>query len=131
MPSTVFPEPNLVKAGLLYLLLQSVVEGGLILVGADQLRRRARINLFEMLEYCFHRFRYRSTKWVLDTFKYKSTVDLSLRSVEKLCFSSQFYFLVMGMGFALVLLLQGISIIMRNNYLVYRDPVFPLLLFCV
>jgi hypothetical protein len=35
------------------------------------------------------------------------------------------------MGFALVLLMQGVSVVMRNSYLVYRDPAFPMLLICV
>jgi hypothetical protein len=131
MPSKVFPEPNLVNASLLYVLLSHVLEVGLMLILVDQLRRRAGVDMFETLEFGFHRFRCRSTKWVLDTFKYKSTVRQGLRSVEKLCFSSQFYILVMGMAFALVLLHQGASIIMRNAYVVYRDPAFLVLLFVI
>lgn len=124
LTSEVFPEPGVVNSHMIYVVLQQAVEISVMIVIIDLLRRRSRIDLFEMLEYSLHRFRCRSVKWALDTFKFKSTVRPSMRSIEKLCFSSQFYFLSVGMGFSLVLLVQGTETVVRNSYIVYQDPFF-------
>jgi hypothetical protein len=84
-----------------------------------------------MLEYSMHRFQNRSHRWVLDAFKYKQTVNLTLRTIEKLCFSSQFYFFVMGMSLSLIVMLQGVIIMMHNSYNLYNDPAFLGVLVCV
>lgn len=131
MNSTVLPEPNLLTIHYIYIVIQGIMETAGLTIIIDQVRKRNGLDILENIEFCFHRFRCRATRWVLDTFKYKETIDLKYRSVEKLCFSSQFYFLVLGMGVSLVLILQGVCIVMRNSFLPYQDPIFFVLLFFI
>jgi hypothetical protein len=83
----------------------------------------------EMLEYSLYRFKNRTHRWVLDAFKYKQTVTLTLRTIEKLCFSSQFYFYIIGMSMSMIALLQGFVIMNRNDYNLYSDPACLALIF--
>ena len=58
---------------------------------------------------------------------FDESIGQGLQTIDMLCFSSQYYFLVAQFGFAVVLGTMAIEIFLRVNFNLFSDPVTPLL----
>lgn len=82
--------------------------------------------VYDFIAYLMHRFSIREQKWAL----YSTTVDASLseqlQTQNKLCFSSQYYFLLATFSLGIINTLLGLVIVLRTpQYNVFGDPVMP------
>ncbi|KAK1742183.1 hypothetical protein QTG54_006748 [Skeletonema marinoi] len=78
---------------------------------------------FEYLEYCRARFLQREMWWKgLETNTLDECIENSLRSVDQLCFSSQYYMLSTLHVNAIVYLVLGIVMMARAKYNAFGDP---------
>jgi hypothetical protein len=86
--------------------------------------------LFDYLTYCSHRFSTRATWWryVLGLKLDKSLMP-GWRSIDSMCFSSQFYFSVSLASWGVVLLTLGFTIMIRNAFNPCGDPLIFVYLF--
>jgi hypothetical protein len=80
--------------------------------------------LFYYFSYCNFRYNNRKVKWVPHNFNLDKSLQIEFRSLDNLCFSTQFYFIntVLILGICLVTI--SISIIIRNTYNLFSDPAF-------
>lgn len=116
---------------ILYALIQTPLE--LLLVGLVFLfvDNHLRLQVLDLVEYYQHLFKHRGSRWVCDAFGYRENLQASFRPLDKLCFSSQYYFFVFGMAMSLLAFLFGVFMVMRNSYVFCNDPAFLMLLFCI
>lgn len=86
--------------------------------------------LFYYFSYCNFRYNNRKVKWGPHNFNLDKSIQIDFRSLDNLCFSSQFYFIntVLIQGICLVTI--STSIIIRNRYNLFSDPAFlPIVFF--
>ena len=87
--------------------------------------------LYDYLAYQRYRFSVREHRWVLRNEIYDESLAEEFQSLDLLCFSSQFYFVMSMVGFGLVQIVMGCETILRQSYNPFTDPAFLLLLLIV
>ena len=88
--------------------------------------------LFDYLTYCSHRFSTRSNWWkYLVGEKLDKSLMPAWRSIDNLCFSSQFYFSVTLASWGTVLLTFSFTIMIRNSFHPCGDPLIWVYLFMI
>ena len=83
--------------------------------------------MFNYIEFARYRYDNRGMRWKGHEPNMDETLDSSIQSLDQLCFSSQFYFFNALYGSSMVLLLMGATIMLREEYNVFADPLFPLI----
>ena len=83
--------------------------------------------VYEYLKYARHRFENRTARWKGLERSYDESIDYSLRSVDQLCFSSQFYFILAIGGSGSFLFAISISMMLRAKYNMFQDILFGLM----
>uniref|UniRef100_A0A7S3LXC5 Uncharacterized protein n=1 Tax=Palpitomonas bilix TaxID=652834 RepID=A0A7S3LXC5_9EUKA len=87
--------------------------------------------IFEYLKYATHRYERRTERWkILETHENES-IEHNLRSLDKLCFSSQFYFMINLLASGIICLYFSIQMMIRQNYSMFSDQFAVPLLFVV
>jgi hypothetical protein len=72
--------------------------------------------LFEYIEFCTERFRNRTRRWVgLDT-AVNEELPPDLRSLDQMCFSTQFYFLGSLHAVGIVMAVLGYLLVLHQNH---------------
>jgi hypothetical protein len=121
---------NAVDANFAYMIIQTPLELlfiGLVLVFMD---KHMRLRVMELVEYSQYLFKSRISRWLCDTFGYKENILPIFRPLEKLCFSSQFYFIFFGITINIFCMILGVFIMMKNSYVFCKDPAFLMLVSC-
>ncbi|KRX03661.1 hypothetical protein PPERSA_04213 [Pseudocohnilembus persalinus] len=86
--------------------------------------------LFDYLCYCKHRYETRNISWVAQNFYLDRSLNINYRSLDNINFSSQFYFLITISVYGLLSITLGVSIMLRNEYQFFNDPVlYPMVAF--
>jgi len=85
--------------------------------------------MHEYLEYCRVRFQQREVWWKgLETNTLDECIEKSLRSMDQLCFSSQYYMLNTIHVNAMIYFVMGVEMMTRAKYTVFGDPaMFPII----
>ena len=84
--------------------------------------------IYDYIAYQRYRFSVREYRWILRNNIFDESISESLQKVDLLCFSSQFYYLVGLMGYGMILIVLGVTIIITQNYNPLGDPVLLLLI---
>lgn len=88
--------------------------------------------IFDYFTYCSYRFRTRRQPWI---FEANEKLDRSLlmpwRSIDKMSYSSQYYFSVTLASWGIMCLTIGWTILLRNNFNPFGDPSFFILLILI
>ena len=88
--------------------------------------------IYDYLLYSKYRFLQRETLWKGMEDSLDECIDESLRTLDQMCFSSQFYLMTTMHVNGIVYMVLGIEIMARtNDYNLFTDPVMPTLLIFV
>ena len=79
--------------------------------------------LLDYFSYCKHRFNNRQVAWMASNYNLDKSLDINYRSLDNLNFSDQFYFMSSIIIYGIFCLTLGLSIIIRNEYVFFSDPV--------
>ena len=83
--------------------------------------------VYEYMKYARYRFQNRTARWKGLERSYDESIDYSLRSVDQMCFSSQFYFILAIGGSGSFLFTLSISVMLRAQYNMFEDILFGLM----
>jgi Flp pilus assembly protein TadB len=79
--------------------------------------------LFDYFTFCRFRYKTRSAKWINEVrLRLDRSLLLPWRSLDQMCFSSQYYFSVTTATWGILTLAIAWSILLRNSYNFYSDP---------
>eukprot|EP01022_Parablepharisma_sp_SALTPOND_P014603 TRINITY_DN20009_c0_g2_i2.p1 TRINITY_DN20009_c0_g2~~TRINITY_DN20009_c0_g2_i2.p1 ORF type:complete len:2825 (-),score=233.62 TRINITY_DN20009_c0_g2_i2:4128-12602(-) len=90
------------------------------------------IRLFDYFTFAAYRYKTRTTSWVNEHWPLDRSIPHAWRSLDQMCFSSQFYFMITIASWGIIVLLMGLTIMIRNEYTVFSDPyltIFILVIF--
>ena len=77
--------------------------------------------IYDYFTYCNYRFNCRQTRWLTNAPLDKAIIH-SFRSLDALCFSSQFYYLVSLISWGIIYLYLGVTSMIRNDHNPFADP---------
>ena len=80
--------------------------------------------VYEYMKYARYRFNNRTARWKGLERSYDESIDYSLRSVDQMCFSSQFYFILAIGGTGSFLFALSMSMMLRASYNMFEDILF-------
>jgi len=84
---------------------------------------------FDYFTYCSYRFKMRTSRWLQGAeTKFDRSLLLPWRSLDHMCYSSQYYFAVTLASWGIVLFSLAWTIMMRNAYNPFNDPIGVLLI---
>eukprot|EP00762_Andalucia_godoyi_P003604 ANDGO_00631.mRNA.1 hypothetical protein GUITHDRAFT_146773 len=69
----------------------------------------------------------RESRWMLSTLEYDYELEPQLRPVDAMAFSPQYFFLMTLQASSMLLIVFGLEITFRANYVMFGDPLFLLL----
>ncbi|KAE8913897.1 hypothetical protein PF004_g11009 [Phytophthora fragariae] len=84
--------------------------------------------LYDYLVYCRYRFLQREKRWKGLEPNLDECIDEGLRTLDQMCFSSQFFMMCTIHITGIVFFVVGIEIMARASYNMFGDPAMPLLL---
>ncbi|KAL3667963.1 hypothetical protein V7S43_006840 [Phytophthora oleae] len=84
--------------------------------------------LYDYLVYCRYRFLQREQRWKGLEPNLDECIDEGLRTLDQMCFSSQFFMMCTIHITGIVFFVVGIEIMARASYNMFGDPAMPLLL---
>lgn len=84
--------------------------------------------IYEYLLFARYRFSQRETKWRGNEDSLDECIDTAVRSIDHMCFSSQFYFMMTIHVNSIIYLVIGIEMMNRASYNLFGDPVTPIIL---
>ena len=83
---------------------------------------------FDYFTYCSYRFKMRTSRWLQGAeTQFDRSLLLPWRSLDHMCYSSQYYFAVTLASWGIVLFSLAWTIMMRNSYNPFNDPIGTLL----
>ena len=82
--------------------------------------------VYEYMKYARYRFNNRTARWKGLEKTFDESIDYSLRTVDQMCFSSQFYFILGIGGSGSFLFVLAISMMLRAKYNMFEDILFGL-----
>eukprot|EP00928_Gymnodinium_smaydae_P024083 TRINITY_DN1960_c1_g5_i2.p1 TRINITY_DN1960_c1_g5~~TRINITY_DN1960_c1_g5_i2.p1 ORF type:complete len:6923 (-),score=840.57 TRINITY_DN1960_c1_g5_i2:138-18908(-) len=85
-------------------------------------------HVLDYYEYCAHRFDTRQCHWKGKEYNYDESVSPHLRSLDQMCFSDQFYFMVVLNVLGILGWLFGLQVIFVHNWNIFDDPTTPVIL---
>ena len=74
------------------------------------------------------RYRERNTDWIGMTDKNNPELEFSIRTLDKMCFCSQYYFIIGVYAFGFLFIVLGLIGMIKTNYVPFKDKLFPLIL---
>lgn len=81
-----------------------------------------KFNILDYLMYCNYRFMNRKDHWVLNSYIIDISLDIKYRSLDVLCFSDQFYFIVTLESWGIIFNILAMHIMTLNSYNGFNDP---------
>ena len=85
--------------------------------------------VYDYVSYQKYRFSVRDHRWMMNSKVLDESIAESLQTVDLLCFSSQYYFVVALYSLGSTVSMFGITIFLRAAYNPFGDPVMPMILF--
>jgi hypothetical protein len=82
--------------------------------------------VYEYMKYARYRYINRTARWKGLEKVYDESIDYSLRTVDQMCFSSQFYFILGLGGSGSFLFVLSLSMMLRAQYNMFEDILFGL-----
>jgi len=86
--------------------------------------------LYDYVAYQRYRFDVREHRWALRSTIFDESLGPSFQTLDVMCFSSQYYFLIAFIPYGYILIVYGVSILLRNYFNPFNDPaLFVVILF--
>merc|ERR1711981_1172039 len=83
--------------------------------------------IYDYLAYQRYRFSVREHRWMMRNQVIDESISEGYQTVDLLCFSSQYYFIMTLLAFSVTQLTLCVTAILRLGYNPFADPVVPLL----
>ena len=80
--------------------------------------------LYDYFTYCHYKFKNRNRKWMGKTNNMDRSIVNAWRSLDLLCFSSQFYYTASIVTWGMLFLVFGLTAMIRNKYTGFGDIAF-------
>jgi len=80
--------------------------------------------VYEYVSYQRYRFSVREYRWMLRNPILDESISEGMQSIDLLCFSSQYYFMMTLLSYGMINITFAITIILRQGYNPFEDPVF-------
>ena len=80
------------------------------------------IRLFDYFTFAAFRYKTRLTNWINNHWPLDRSISSAWRSIDSMCFSSQFYFAITISTWGILLLMFGLIIILNNACPIFQDP---------
>ena len=84
--------------------------------------------LYDYLAYQRYRFTTRENRWILNSDIVDESISDAMQTLDLLCFSSQYYFLLALFAFGMMNNVFAISIFLRSEYNFLGDPMMPIII---
>ncbi|DAZ97950.1 TPA: hypothetical protein N0F65_006375 [Lagenidium giganteum] len=84
--------------------------------------------VYEFVAYQKHRFATREHRWQIRHASKDESIHPSFQTIDLLCFSSQYYFLIAVYALGILFTMFGASVFLRYNYNVFGDCVAPVIM---
>lgn len=84
--------------------------------------------VYDYISYMQYRFNVREHRWILRNIILDESISEGMQTMDLMCFSSQFYFICGFVAFGIVLCIIGISILERQQFNPFGDPVTPVII---
>merc|ERR1719265_2064105 len=81
------------------------------------------VRVYDYMIYAKWRWRNRATRWLFDDPRFDDSVSPAVQSANHLCFSPQFYFITAYYSWGIVMVLLGVTAILRYQFNPFADPV--------
>jgi len=102
---------------------------GVFTLNANELVHGWRI--YDYLAYQRYRFRSRKHRWILGSEAFDESISETMQTLDLLCFSSQYYFILSLFALGVTSILFAVTIFLRFNYNVLGDPMMPIIVVIV
>ena len=66
-------------------------------------------------------------RWMMNSKVLDESIAESLQTLDLMCFSEQYYFLVALISFGMLLVTMGVTTFINTNYNFFGDPVMPVI----
>jgi hypothetical protein len=83
--------------------------------------------IYDYVSYQRYRFTVREHRWLMRNEIFDESIGEEMQTIDMLCFSSQYYFLVSQFGFAVCIGVMSMEIFLRQNFNLFADPATPLI----
>ena len=81
--------------------------------------------VYDYVSYQRYRFSVRDHRWMMNSKVLDESIAESLQTLDLLCFSEQYYFLLALTSFAILLVVMGVTTFLRTQYNLFADPTSP------
>lgn len=78
--------------------------------------------IFDYLSYQRHRFSTRQHPWMLASTAVDESIPKNLQSLDLLCFSSQYYVIIVMLAAGILITMFGVTVMLRSDYNMLGDP---------
>jgi hypothetical protein len=82
----------------------------------------------DYLEHCHWRYHHRTADWKAKEKTYDETLVPHQRGVDQMCFSEQYYFVIILAAFGMMAWMFGMQVIFVNGWNIFDDPASPVVL---
>ncbi len=80
------------------------------------------VKLFDYFTFAAYRYRTRTSSWLNSHWPLDRSISHAWRSLDQMCFSSQFYFVVTVCTWGIIMFIIGLTIILEHSFTVLADP---------
>jgi len=83
--------------------------------------------VYDYVSYQRYRFSVRDQRWMMNSKVLDESIAESLQTLDLMCFSEQYYFLIALISFGMLLVTMGVTTFINTNYNFFGDPVMPII----
>lgn len=83
--------------------------------------------VYDYVSYQRYRFSVRDKRWMMDAKVVDESIEQSMQTLDLLCFSSQYYFLNSLLPLGSIVMMFGITVFFRYNYIIFGDQALMLI----
>uniref|UniRef100_A0A7S4RD69 Uncharacterized protein n=1 Tax=Ditylum brightwellii TaxID=49249 RepID=A0A7S4RD69_9STRA len=87
--------------------------------------------LYDYMAYQRFRFTTREYRWVLSSDTFDESISEGMQTMDLLCFSSQYYFIISVFAFAMLTNMFAITVFLRYEYNFLGDPAMPIIVLAI
>merc|ERR1719420_1346909 len=82
------------------------------------------VRVYDYMIFAKWRWKNRTTRWLFDDPRFDDSISPSVQTANHLCFSPQFYFITAYYSWGIVMVLLGVTALLRYQFNPFADPVF-------
>jgi hypothetical protein len=82
------------------------------------------VRVYDYMIFAKWRWKNRTTRWLFDDPRFDDSISPSVQSANHLCFSPQFYFITSYYSWGIILVMMGLTSLLRKQHNPFGDPAF-------